>query len=237
MAKLDKEIDLLYLEAPGGFTAERDALAKRLRADGDRAEVERVAKLKKPSKPAWLVNALALGKPGSIAELLDVTERLRKAVSGGDADSMRSAARDEGRLLERLVGEARDLATEAGEKPAPAALDRVRESLQAAQVDLEVRERLVAGRLEREERAASFGLDGLTLAAPPKLKGKGKAAPRKREDAAAKRRLETAREAVASAKRELAEADVEASAAVRRRKKARVKLERAEERLSALRSD
>lgn len=235
MAKLDKEIDLLYLEPPDGFTTERNALAKRLRADGDRDEAERVAKLKKPSKPAWLVNALALGKPGSIAELLDVTERLRKAVSGGDADAMRSAARDEGRLLERLVGEACELASEAGEKVAPAALDRVRETLQAAQVDPETCERVVAGRLEREERAASFGLDGLTLAALSKPKGK--AAPRKREDAAAKRRLQTAREAVASAKRELADADVEASAAVRRREKARAKLKRAEERLSALRSD
>lgn len=235
MTKLDKEIDQLYRESPDAFTAGRNTLAKRLRTDGDRVEAAHVVKLKKPSKPAWLVNALALGKPKSIEELIRVTERIREAVSGGDASAMKSAARDEGELLERLVGEARDLAAEVGEKPAATALDRVRETLQAAQVDPDLRERVVAGRLEREERAASFGLDGLTLALP--AQPKKTAASNKREDVAAKRRLEKAHEAVANAKRELADANVEASAAERRREKARSKLERAEQQLSALRTD
>ncbi|MEJ7876538.1 MAG: hypothetical protein WKF62_07750 [Solirubrobacterales bacterium] len=243
MKSLGQEIDQLYTGSPDAFTAERNALAKRLRADGERDEAERVAKLKRPSKPAWLVNALALERPKSIAHLLRVTERIREAVSSGDADAMRSAAREEGELLERLLGEAHDLAAKVGEAAAPAVLDRVRETLQAAEVDPKVRKQVVAGRLEREQRAASFGLGGLTLTAPAKANGSGKAASKKRVSAAAKRqnaaakgRREKARDAVASAKREYAAADVEATAAVRRRESARSKLERAEERLGALES-
>ncbi len=128
MAKLDQEIDQLFVQSPDAFTAERNALAKRLRADGERDEAERITKLKKPSQPAWLVNALALVKPGSIVELLDAAERLRKAASGGNATAMRSAAREESETLDRLVDEARDLAIGAGEEPAPASLERVRET-------------------------------------------------------------------------------------------------------------
>jgi len=69
-------------------------------------------------------------------------------------------------------------------------LDRVRETLQAAQVDPELRERVLAGRVEREARAASVGLD--SLAAPP-------VAARRRSKRAADRKVERAEAKLESA--------------------------------------
>ena len=74
---------------------------------------------------------------------------------------MRELAREEGELLEDLVANAGKL----DDGASASTLDRVRETLQAAQVDSDLAERVLAGRVEREERAASVGLDN--LAAPP----------------------------------------------------------------------
>jgi len=225
VAKLDQEIDQLFVQSPDAFTAERNALAKRLRADGERDGAERITKLKKPSQSAWLVNALALVKPGSIAELLEAAERLRKAASGGDATAMRSAAREESETLDRLVEEARDLAIGAGEEPAPASLERVRETLQAAQVDPELRETVSAGRLEREQRAASIGFDNLAAPPEPAQKRRNKAPKSAKHDASAKK---ASRKRLQEAKAQLSEAKAEAREAAREVARAEGDLARAE---------
>ncbi len=74
---------------------------------------------------------------------------------------MRELAREEGELLEELVANAGKL----GDGASASTLDRVRETLQAAQVDGELAAQVLAGRVEREERAASVGLEN--LASPP----------------------------------------------------------------------
>jgi hypothetical protein len=50
------EADELYGLALDAFVPERDALAKRLRADGRRDEANEVKALRKPSVAAWAVN-------------------------------------------------------------------------------------------------------------------------------------------------------------------------------------
>ena len=51
--------DELYALAPGDFTSERDALAKRLRGDGRRDEAMAVKALRKPTTPVWALNQVA----------------------------------------------------------------------------------------------------------------------------------------------------------------------------------
>ena len=58
--ELESRIDDLYALPLERFTPERDALAKELAADGDRAGAARVKALRKPVVAAWAVNALAL---------------------------------------------------------------------------------------------------------------------------------------------------------------------------------
>src|SRR5919197_2614457 len=55
---LEREIDALYAADPDGFTAARDSLAKRLKADGDDDAAKRVKALHKPVRSAWAVNRL-----------------------------------------------------------------------------------------------------------------------------------------------------------------------------------
>ena len=198
----EAELDRLYAGPPEDFTASRNALAKRLRADGERDEAGRIAKLRKPTRPAALANALSLERSEALTELFEVTDRLRKALSSDDGgDRVRALAREESDLVERLVGEAAELA----EDVSGPVLDRVRETLQAAQVDAGVRERLEAGRLEREERAASIGPAGIA-AAPRRASKARRESPARSKGTAGKRRLAAARNALESARGKVGDA-------------------------------
>lgn len=233
----EAELDRLYAGPPEDFTASRNALAKRLRADGERDEAGRIAKLRKPTRPAALANALSLERSEALTELFEVTDRLRKALSSDDGgDRVRALAREESDLVERLVGEAAELA----EDVSGPVLDRVRETLQAAQVDAGVRERLEAGRLEREERAASIGPAGIA-AAPRRAskarrespaRGKGKGTAGKRRLAAARNALESARGKVGDAKSAEQEAASECARVEDERTRVAKELERTEKELA-----
>jgi len=238
--KTEKALDRIYAGPPTDFIKERDALAKELRAEGSE-EAVLVKALRKPSKAAAVVNALALDDPKPIRRYLGLAEKLRKATSGKvDAKRMRELAREEGELLEELVANAGEL----GEGASASTLDRVRETLQAAQVDGELAAQVLAGRVEREERAASVGLEN--LAAPPqagakrtkaKAKSSGgsatKEAKRKRL-AAAKDALKDARDEAREAARAVARAEGELAKAERARDAAEGRVERAEKKLTAL---
>ena len=106
-------------------------------------------------------------------------------------------------------------------------LDRVRETLQAAQVDADVAEKVLSGRVEREERAASVGLDN--LAAPPKAGRKRSSSSKKsaKSDAGAKEK-EAKRKRIAEAKEALSEAKAEAREAAREVARAESELAKAE---------
>ncbi len=181
--KTQKTLDRIFGGDPATFIEGRNALAKKLKDDGDAAEAKRVKELRKPSKAAAVVNALALEHPKPVKRYLGLADKLREVTSGKvDAKRMRELAREEGELLEELVAKAGDL----GDGASAATLDRVRETLQAAQVDADLADKVLAGRVEREERAASVGLDN--LAAPPQAEpeavreaGKGREARPRRQ--------------------------------------------------------
>ncbi len=144
---------------------------------------------------------------------------------------MRELAREEGELLEELVAEAGKV----GDAASASTLNRVRETLQAAQVDPDLAERVLAGRVEREERAASVGLEN--LAAPPKAARKpaGKAAKTAKAGAATdrkadakKREAEAKKKALAEAKEAVKEAKAEAREAAREVARAEGALTKAE---------
>jgi hypothetical protein len=60
-------VDPLYAGPPEEFVAARDALAKRLRADGDRATAAEVAKLRRPTATAAALNQVARTVPDVLA--------------------------------------------------------------------------------------------------------------------------------------------------------------------------
>jgi hypothetical protein len=196
------------------------------------------------------VNSLSLDDPGPVKRYLGLADKLRKATSGKvNVKKMRELAREEGELLEELVAKAGKLEDEAS----ASTLDRVRETLQAAQVDSDLAERVLAGRVEREERAASVGLDNLAQPpqaarrrpAKPKADAKGDSAAKEsgaREREAKRKRIAGAKEAVKEATaeareaaREVARAEGDLAKAERARDAADGKVERAEAKLATLR--
>ena len=250
---LDAEIDRLYGLEPGEFTAERDALAKRIRKD-DRAAADRVKKLKKPVVAAWAVNRVARRRPELVRELLKAGEGLREAqeqmLAGGDRDRVRSAVEEEREWVDRVTQEARACLSRGDGKASDATLDAVRRTLHAAATDDEVRELLRTGRLVEEASAAGFGLGGFAAApsAKPKPKkgaakeepkgretGKPSKAEEKRRRDAEKREREAAKQArdrVAAGRKELTAAQREERNAARRVERATTAAERAQRALT-----
>jgi hypothetical protein len=236
------ELDRLYRGPLEEFTQARNELAKSLRSDGNTEAADWVKSLTKPSRAAWLVNQLAVRKPDEIAELLEAGRELRAAqeemlAGSPDRDQLREAARREQRTVDSLLRTAETIGREHG--VGEQILTRVGETLQAAVSDPEVAEAIEAGRLAREQRAASIGL--VRPATPAAPKGKSARATEKEEKqrrdrqqrakrrkeaqrqlaAAEKRlereraRLERAREAVEGAEERVHEAELDAHAARR----------------------
>ena len=79
MADLDDEVDPLYGLPLAEFVTERDALAKRLRADGRREDANAVKALRKPSVAAWAANQVLRSQPGQRDALLEAGDALRAA--------------------------------------------------------------------------------------------------------------------------------------------------------------
>ena len=62
----DAGIAKLYQLPPGEFTAARNALAKRLKNEGDRDGAALVAALAKPNLSSWAVNQNLLARPARV---------------------------------------------------------------------------------------------------------------------------------------------------------------------------
>ena len=96
MAMADDPAAHLYGLDLEEFVGARDALAKELRAGGDREGAAAVKKLAKPTRAAWAVNRLVRDRPDEIAALVEAGEALAGAqeqlLDGADADVLRSAA-------------------------------------------------------------------------------------------------------------------------------------------------
>ena len=176
MAMADDPVAHLYGLDLEEFVGARDALAKELRAGGDRDGAAAVKKLAKPTRAAWAVNRLVRDRPDEIAALVEAGAALAGAqeqlLDGADADVLRSAAVAARALVDALAAEA----------PVDgAARDKVRATLHAATVDAEVRAEVAAGRVVKERSAAGFGgLDALIAAGRGREDGGAPAKPAKR---------------------------------------------------------
>jgi hypothetical protein len=225
-AASDQRPDELYREHPENFVATRDRLVKELRADGDRDEAERLKKLRRPTATAWLINRVALDSP----ELLDgfaeasraVEDAQRRALQGDEEATIewRTAAARE-REATAAVGEAAErVARDAGHPASPRALELAVETLRAAAGDPGLRDRVLGGRVEREQSAATLGIPAL---APPPRGESGEAA--KRRDVAQAQRERKLLEdelAEANAREEHLRGRVEEAAEALRRDKAKL---------------
>jgi hypothetical protein len=164
------EPDDLYGLPLDRFVAERNALAKALRTEGNKDKAARVAALRKPSVAAWTVNQLARTQGKALASLFQAGDELQQAqselVAGrGDPRSLRDSSRRERKAVEELSAVARGLLSSEGHEPTQATLDRVGETLRAAALDDDARTQVRGACLERELRQVGFGVGGAAPAA------------------------------------------------------------------------
>jgi DNA repair exonuclease SbcCD ATPase subunit len=236
----ENQLDGLYRGPLEDFTGARNELAKTLRSDGEPEAADWVKKLRKPSRPAWLVNQLAAHKPKDVESLLEAGRELRAAqedmLSGSaDREKLREAASDEQKTIASLVATAEAMAREHG--VGPQALSKVEDTLRAASADPDVAELIQRGRLDREQRASGIGTIGALAAAPAARSGRGEreAKQRRERQQQAKRRnqaesklaqaekrlereqakLDSARERVEEAEKRVHDAELDAHAARR----------------------
>lgn len=207
------EIDELFALPLDEFTPARNALAKRLKQDGDADAAEQVRGLAKPSVAAWAVNQLARREPEAVRSLLNVAARLRSAQERSlkgerAADELRTAQAEERQIIRGLARAAEGVLQDAGRPASGTTLERVSSLLRAAAVDEPARTTLREGRLTGDVKVSGF--DAFAgLSAPAKGRGRradNDLAERRRQ----KRELEQRRKKLERSVREL-EAKAEAA--------------------------
>lgn len=157
---LERAIDELYAGALDSFTSERDALAKRLKAEGDDDGASRVRALRKPVRSAWAVDRLAREDRPAIEELAALGQRLRtaqqRALSGAGAEELRDRSEERRRMVTALARRAAGLLGE--DEPPAAALEDITATLEAATIDEGAARLVLAGRLAKPlPRPSGFG--------------------------------------------------------------------------------
>ena len=166
----DREVDRLYGLSLKDFVAERNALAKRLKAAGDADAAEAARVLSKPTLSAWAINQLVRQRRDLVADLVAALDRVRAAQLGAlegkeDAPSLSEAVREEREAMARLDEAAPEILAEAGYVASKAITDRALRTLRAAAADPQLRSDLEHGRLVEDVEPAGF--DGLAAQLGP----------------------------------------------------------------------
>jgi hypothetical protein len=178
----ESRVDELYAAPLDRFIADRTALAKDLKAAGDRDGAAHVQSLRKPSVSAWAVNQLVRDRRVEVEELLGLGEDLhsaqRKALTGGGAKELQQLASRRRELVERLTDRAGRILRAAGASGSRTHLDEVANTLLATATDPQAAADVRRGRLERDlPPPAGFG-DFAQLADVIPLPTRAKAAPK-----------------------------------------------------------
>jgi hypothetical protein len=190
---LDAEIDRLYGLPLAEFTKERDALARRLRADGKRDEATAIADLRKPVLAAWVVNRLARACRTDVESLVEAAAAIR-AGKPDAGERFRTIA-------DGLARAAREVLAGADRRPSDAVLRDVATTLRAAAAaEPDV---LLRGRLTEPVEATGF--EAMAGAAPrrPSSPAAGRQPKKKKKKPQPDRaRVQAARNALADARDE-----------------------------------
>lgn len=223
---VDEIADRLYALPPEEFTRARNEAERDLRKAGEREQADRVKALRKPTAVAAAVNQLARSHRSEVEAFLAAAAGLRDAQFAGKGN-LAEAARAEQATLEKLV----ELGGES-----------VRQTLQAAAVDDEIAQELLAARLEREPEPAGFGTllahaDPATARSTAKARSGSRGTPRpaKPDDSSARAQLQEAKEMLRAAKVEEQQARRGWEQAQRGLEKARAAVEKAQRDLDHLR--
>ena len=154
----DEVADELYALPPEQFVAARDEHVRRARAAGDRERAAALARLRRPTTSAWVVNLLARDQPELLDQLLSLGEELRSAQRELRGAQLRELTANRQRVVAALVQAARRLAAEAGHPVSAGTAYEVEQTLNAALADPQTAHSVRAGRLVHSAEPTGFGL-------------------------------------------------------------------------------
>jgi hypothetical protein len=145
---LEEKLDQLYAAEPTEFIGLRKQLQGELRAAGMKPEAGLLGRARRPSTSMWAVNRMVRRRPELVDALLDRSEALRSAQTGGNREAMREALRGHRTAL----ADAADAALEAlGARANEQMREDILSVLRAASTLPELGEELRAGRLVRSD--------------------------------------------------------------------------------------
>ena len=157
MKKLDDDVDALFKLPLAEFTAARNALAARLKQNGQRNEANLVKTVAKPSISAWAVNQLYWRHREAFDKLLAAGERVRQASRvAGKVANMRGALDARRETLSDLSDLATSVLSDAGHNPAPDTLHRITTTLEALSAHASLSDGPTLGRLTQDVDPPGF---------------------------------------------------------------------------------
>jgi hypothetical protein len=235
MDALPDEAEKLLAAAPDEFVAERERLARKLRAEDRPDEAAAVAGLRKPPVVVFAVNRAARDRPKAARDAAKAALRVKKTQVGSQPDAFKQALADLDAALDLLAEVAVAHVAPRGRPATDAMRRRVRDLLRSAVADDNGREALARGALTEELEAVGFSpFAGLT-SAPSKERSKPKSGPtraarqdvkRRERERALREELADAEQRLRAAEKTLRDAERERNAAERTVASLRSKLER-----------
>src|SRR5918998_5811073 len=154
--ELDEIVRDLYLLPPTDFVAARNELVRQARAAGSREIADRLQRLRRPTRSAWLVNLLARDTT-AMQRLSTLGRELRDAQTELAHAELRHLTEQRRQLIADLLYRAQAHAEEVGLRLSPTVLSEVEATLQAALVDLAGALTIRNGRLVRPLSHSGFG--------------------------------------------------------------------------------
>lgn len=152
--------DELYGLPPDEFVPARDDRVAAAKESGDRDLARALARLRRPTKAAWLANLLARHRTEQLDGLVSLARSLTQAQQELDGDALRALSGQRHRAVGAMARDAGRLAARRGEAVNDALVREVAGILDAALADPAVAEEVRAGRLTKTVRYSGFGPAG-----------------------------------------------------------------------------
>ncbi|MBW0091986.1 hypothetical protein I4I73_22515 [Pseudonocardia sp. KRD-184] len=154
---IDELADALYSAPPADFVATRDEAVKAARERGDKEFATAAARLRRPTRAAWLANLLARRRREQLDGLLGLAGSLADAQRTLDGPALRTLSTRRRQLVSAMAREAGRLAREAHESVNDSLLRELGDILEAALADPVVADEVRSGRLTRTISYSGFG--------------------------------------------------------------------------------
>jgi hypothetical protein len=160
--KVEQALDELRQTPPREFTKKRNALAAAMANEGLKKEASAVRAARKPAASVWAIGALARNDRDKVAAVLNAGAAVRReqrgAVIGAGPGTLREATRQFHAAVSAATQAADALLREAGERPSPSVMARIRQTLLAsAEAPEEARTAIREGALDVELSPMGFG--------------------------------------------------------------------------------